>query len=240
MNTHTINTYSAPRNPKIFVLLAALLAFVVLISSCKDDDPAEGQAQVMIVNSASGSAAQDFYLDNVKVNSQAVAYSENSGYISTQSGDDRKAEFRNTGSTAVNWTSNVDINAGEKYTFFFTTSSNSSNSNGLVLKDDTAAPSSGKAKVRFVNLAQGYLTANLLITGGAAWASNTVFGTASDFMNVDPGTYSLQTNFSSNITSTANLGNFTLQAGKIYTIYTRGVLSGTASSAVAASIIVHN
>ncbi|HEY0670180.1 MAG TPA: DUF4397 domain-containing protein [Sphingobacteriaceae bacterium] len=242
MYTHTINSYTVSRNPKIFVLLAAFLAFVVLISSCNDDDPIEGQAEVMIVNSASGSAAQDFYLDDTKVNAQAVAYSQNSGYISTQSGDNRKAEFKNTGTTTVNWSSNVDIDAGEKYTFFFTNSSSASSTtnSGLMLEDDTTPPPSGKARVRFVNLAQGYTAANLLVIGGATWATNTTFGTASGFMNIDPGTYSLQTNLASNLTGTVSLGNFTLQAGKIYTIYTRGVLNGSASTAVGASLIVHN
>lgn len=240
MHTHTINSYTAPKNPRIFVLLAALLAFVVLISSCKKNDPVEGQAEIMIVNSASGSTAQDFYLDDAKVNSQAVAYSQNSGYITTQSGDNRKAEFKNSGTTTVTWTSTVDIDAGEKYTFFFTNSASSTSNGGLILKDDSSAPPSGKARVRFVNLAQGYTTANLLIIGGATWAANTTFGTASSYMNVDPGTYSLQTNLASNATTAVSLGNFTLQAGKIYTIYTRGVLNGSASTAVGASLIVHN
>lgn len=240
-----MKTYPSPRNPKIFVLFATLLAFGVLISSCKKTDNnavIKGEAQVMIVNSASGSTPQDFYLDNAKVNSQAVAYSQNSGYITTQPGDNRKAEFRTSGSATANWTSNVDLDAGEKYTFFFTGSSNASSGSysGLMLEDDDDAPSSGKARVRFVNLAQGYTTANLLITGGSTWATNTAFGTSSAFMEVTPGTYSLQTNLASNTTAAVNLGNFTLQAGKIYTIYTRGLLGGSASAAVAGTLIVHN
>ena len=241
MNTQTLNSYTSSRSPRIFVLLAALLAFVVLFSSCdKDDDPVEGNAQVMIVNSVSGSAAQDFYLDNVKVNSQAVAYSENSGYITTRSGDDRQAEFRTAGTATVNWSSEVDIDAGEKYTFFFTGSESPSSSGALMLEDDTSAPPPGKAKVRFVNLANGYTTANLLVTGGTAWAVNTVFVYASEYMSVNAGTYSLQTNLASNLSTAVSLGDFSLEAGKIYTIYTSGLLNGSASTAVVASIIAHN
>ena len=78
-------------------LLTGLVAAIMLLSSCSKDDNEmviQGEAKVMIVNAASGSQPQDFYLDNAKVNAEAVAYSQSTTYITTGAGNERKAEFR--------------------------------------------------------------------------------------------------------------------------------------------------
>lgn len=214
----------------------------MLVSSCSKDDTirVEGEAKVMVANSASGSQSQDFYLDGTKVNTSSVAYNESTSYITTDAGNGRKAEFRNSGSASANFTGNVDLAPGENYTFFYTSNVNGSGNSSAVFKDDRTSPSGNKAKVRFVNLAEGLASANLLITGGATLASNVAFGTASAFSEVDPGTFTLQTALSSSTVTSVNLGSFTLQSGKIYTIFTSGSLSGTVQTSVKAKLLVHN
>ena len=215
----------------------------MLVSSCmkdKGEPTITGTAKVMIVNAASGSTAQDFYLNDSKVNTQALAYSESTSYLSTDAGNSRKAEFRNAGSTTANFTGYVDLYPNENYTFFYTAKVDGSGNSSAVFKDDKASPTANKAKLRFVNLAEGFAVANLLVTGGANLASNVAFGTASDFLEVDPGTLTLQMVLATSASSSANLGAFTLEAGKIYTIYSSGSLIGTGQSSVSAKMIVHN
>lgn len=224
-------------------LLGGFIIISMLFSSCMKDNTEpiiEGTAKVMIVNAASGSVAQDFYLNNAKVNSQTVAYSESTSYISTDAGNSRKAEFRNTGSTTVNFSGYVDLFPNENYTFFYTGKVDGSGNSSAVFKDDNTNPSANKAKLRFVNLAEGFTSANLLVTGGATLASNIAFGTASSFSEIDPATLTLQTGLAVDASGSTNLGVFTLVAGKIYTIYTSGSLTGTAQSAVSAKMLVHN
>lgn len=230
-------------NYKFQGILGMLLGLTMVFSSCSKGDNeimVEGEAKVMIVNSAAGSQPQDFYLNGAKVTSSAVAYSQSTSYITTSAGKERKAEFKNAGSASANSTSSADLSAGENYTFFYTSNVNGSGNSSLFLKDETTSSSSGKAKVRFVNLAGGLASANLIVSGGATWASNIAFGTASGFSEVNPGTFTLQTALSSSTATTANLGSFTLQAGKIYTIYTSGLLTGSASTAVTAKMLIHN
>ncbi len=232
----TLNQLKAIRFVKI---LMCFIACAVIVSSCsKDDNDAmlSGEAKVMIVNSASGSAAQDFYLDNTKVNAQAVAYSQSTAYISTSAGYGRKGEFRNTGSASANFTGNVDILPGKNYTFFYITKADGTGNSSVVFSDETTSSSTTKARVRFINLAGGLSSANFLITGGSTLASNVAFGAASGYNDVDPGTISVQTALAAGGTASVNLGSFTLQAGKIYTIYTSGSLAAT----VSASLIAHN
>jgi len=224
-------------------LLTGLFAAVMLVTSCSKDDNElviSGEAKVMIVNGASGSQAQDFYLDNTKVNAEAVAYSQNTAYLTTAAGNGRKAEFKNSGSTNVNFTGYLDLAPNENYTIFYTGKADGSGNSSAAFKDDKSSPSPNKAKLRFVNLAEGLASANLLVTGGASFASNVAFGTASGFTEVDPGTFALQTVLSASTSTSVNLGSFTLQAGKIYTIYTSGSLTGSAQTAISAKMLVHN
>ncbi|MFA6944423.1 MAG: DUF4397 domain-containing protein [Pedobacter sp.] len=224
-------------------LLAGLVAATMLLSSCSKDNNEviiEGQVKVMIVNAASGSQAQDFYLDNSKVNTEAVAYSQSTSYISTGAGNERKAEFKNSGSASANFTGYVDLTQNENYTFFYTGKADGSGNSSAVFKDEKASPSANKAKVRFVNLAEGLASANLLVTGGIVFASNVAFGSASNFSEVDPGTFALQTVLTTSTSTSVDLGSFTLQAGKIYTIYTSGSLTGSTQSAISAKLLTHN
>jgi len=224
-------------------LLGGFIVLSMLVSSCMKDNAEpiiEGTAKVMIVNAASGSAAQDFYLNDSKVNSQAVAYSESTSYISTDAGNGRKGEFRNAGSTTVNFTGYVDLYPNENYTFFYTAKVDGAGNSSAVFKDEKTSPAANKAKLRFVNLAEGFAGANLLISGGATLASNIAFGTASNFSEVDPGTLTLQIALATGTSNAANLGAFTLEAGKIYTIYTSGSLTGTGQSALSAKMLVNN
>lgn len=220
-------------------ILMSFIAGAIILSSCSKDDNEDllsGEAKVKIVNSASGSVAQDFYLDNTKVNAEAVAYSQSTGYIVTPAGYGRKAEFKNSGSTTANFTGYVDIMPNKNYTFFYTTKADGTGSGSAVFSDEITSSSTTKARVRFVNLASGLNSANFLITGGATLASNIAFGAASAYNDIDPGTISLQAALAAGGSTSANLGNFTLQAGKVYTIYTSGSLTAT----VSAGLITHN
>lgn len=226
------------RKPRLNKVLLGVLAILMVSGSCKKDNNdviLEGDAKVMVVHAAEGSPDQDFYLDNTKVNVEAIAYNESTAYIATPAGYGRKAEFKNSGSETVNFTGNVDLLPERSYTFFYTTRADGTENSSAVFADETVS-SASKAKVRFVNLAGGFTNADLLIAGGSSLVSNISFATASNFIELDPGTIAFQTVLSSGTGGSFDIGTFTLAAGKIYTIYTSGSLTST----VSAHLITHN
>ncbi len=220
----------------IFIALTVLTVFIASCSKNEDDPILTGEAKVMVVNAASGSSAQDFYLDSAKINTEAVAYSQSTAYVTTPAGYNRRAEFRNSGTTTVNFTGNLDIFPNQSYTFFYTTKADGTGNSSAVFTDETTSSSTTKARVRFVNLASGLTAANLIIAEGSTIASNIAFGSGSQYSDVNPGTINLQTALAAGGTASLDLGSFTLQAGKIYTVYTSGSLTST----VTASLITHN
>jgi hypothetical protein len=220
--------FTHSRNFKyLFIILLTLAA---MLPSCSKNDNNDLNANVMIVNSFEGSAAQDFYLNSAKVNTQAVAYAQSSSYISTASGD-KVAEFKNTGSAQANATSNTTLEGGKYYTFYYTGSGSSSQT--AKTEDDMSAPPSGKCKVRYINLnANGSSNIDFSFNG-TKLGSNLAYKSASSFTVMDPGTLT----FKILTAGTTNLVfdmPVTLQAGKIYTLWASG------STVLTSHLIAHN
>src|SRR5476651_1259199 len=134
----------------LFVVIA-----VAALSSCKKDDTVAANtsttasAYLMITNAAEGSASQDLLIDNADLSGSTVAYTQSSGYIAVPAGN-HTAQFVTTGTTTVNSSTTLSLQAGQYYSVYYSGSSTSSASSSS--SDDLSAPSSGKAKVRFVNL----------------------------------------------------------------------------------------
>jgi hypothetical protein len=212
-------------------LFALLLGLVVILPSCKkNDSDTDVNANVMLVNSFEGSAAQDLYLNSTKVNSQAVAYGQSSGYISTTSGD-KVVELKNTGSTSVNTASTANLEGGKYYTFFYSGSGSSSSSTKT--EDDMTPPPSGKCKVRYVNLNSTGSSNVDFSLNGAKLGSALTFKSASSFSVLDPGAYTFKVMTAGTSTLLFDLP-VTLQAGKIYTIWASG------NTVLSSHIITHN
>jgi hypothetical protein len=220
-------------NGNLKSMFAILLGLVIILPSCKKDSDSDLDlnANVMIVNSVQGSAAQDFYLNGAKINTQAVAYSQTNGYISTSSGN-KTAEFKNSGSSTVTATSSGNLEPGKYYTFYFT-GSGSSNGSTAVTEDDMTPPPSGKSKVRYVNLNASSTTSADLVLNTTKLASNIAYKSASAFTTVDAGVHTFQVMVAGTSTLSFNFP-VTLQAGKIYTIWASG------SAASNAYVVTHN
>lgn len=215
----------------LFVTSAALLFLSLGLSSCKknNDENQMGTSAVIAVNAASSaSTAQDFYVNNVKMNSSTLAYSQNTGYLSVQNANN--VQFRSAGTSNVSASSAVSFEAGKRYSVFFTDDAS------IVYKEnDQTAPSSGKARVRFVNLSQALSSKlDVGLSAGAKIVSDLAFKAASAYNEVNAATtFSLYTAGSTNILLNVPV---TIQAGKIYTIY----FTGTTTTAVNYQVVVEN
>ncbi len=86
----------------------------------------------------------------------------------------------------------------------------------LVLTDDSTAPASGKAHVRFVHLSPNAPAVDVAVTGGAVVFGNKAFKDYTAFTPLDAGTYNLEVRVAGTSTVALPLPGITLQAGKIY------------------------
>jgi len=217
--------------PNLFILL--LVGLTAAFTSCTKDNGSgnTATAHVRIVNAFDGSASQDLYLDNVKLNSSAVAYAQNTDYLSAMAGS-HNAKFTNSGSATANVAFSVSLQASNYYTIYYTT--NDTTKSAFVTHDNaTAAPSTGKAKVRFVQLSSAAAsTVDFGIASSTKLATNLAYKVMSDYYEVDANTsFSLYASGSQSVLLSIPTS---VQAGKIYTVYVSGATALTLSAHVIA------
>ncbi|WP_201977433.1 DUF4397 domain-containing protein [Hymenobacter rubidus] len=226
--------------------LQAVLPATMLLAACsKSDTPAPAPAdtgKVTFINAASHIAPTTlkFLVDNAEKASQA--YGGNSGYQSINTGNHT---LQVAAGTQTAFSTALVVEKDKSYTFVASPSASSSSTNGLTFTDDLTAPSTGKARIRVINLGQGVATpvrisqVTSTVTGPvvADIVTGVALNTASAFTEFTPGTYALSI-LDNSATAGANplaqigdgsgsgTGTKNYEAGKIYTV----VFSGTNGS----------
>ncbi|WP_229802138.1 DUF4397 domain-containing protein [Pontibacter akesuensis] len=217
---------------------------VMFFTSCEDDDDdldlQEEQANVMVVHASPDAPGVDLYVDDAKVNSSALNYPNNTGYLEVEEGD-RNFKVTAAGAGLGNPVIDADVmlDADKNYTVF--AAGRLANIEPVVLEDNLAAPAAGKAHVRFVHLAPDAPNVDVVVQGGPTLFSDLQFKEATAFTPVDAGSYTLEVQpvGTDNAAVTATV---MLQSGKIYTIFAKGLLSPPAgnNNALGAEVIVNN
>jgi hypothetical protein len=218
-NMKTYLNFKSPKTLSILFAAFALLSFGITGCNKNDDTEVTGTAYVKAVNSAEASAPQDFYVDDSKQSTTALAYTQATSYSTVNAGT-RNIQFKTSGTATVNVSGGVFLNPGSYSTFYY-----SGDNTAVAVQDDNTSPQSGKARVRFINLSSAINNSvDFGITAGAKIVTNLAYKTASAYNEVDAATsFSLYAAGSSTATLTIPT---TIQAGKIYTI----VISGNAAA----------
>jgi hypothetical protein len=227
-----MKTYFNLKNPKtLSILFAAFVLLSIGLTACNKNTETEvtGTAYIKAVNSAEASAPQDFYVDDTKLNTTAMAYTQATAYGTVNAGT-HNIQFRTSGTTTVNVSGGLYLNPGTYSTIYY-----ASDNTGVAVQDDNTTPPSNKARVRFINLSSainnsvdfGLSSTNKIIT-------NLAYKTASTYSDVDAAT-SFQLYAAGSSTATLSIPT-TIQAGKIYTI----VISGTTTATITYTVYVQN
>ena len=108
--------------------------------------------------------------------------------------------------------------------------------------DSTSNPMapSPQARVMAIHASPDAPAVDVAVTGGPVLFANKAFQQYTAFTPVDAGTYNLEVRPAGSGTVVLALPGIALQAGKIYTVFAKGFLSGTGAQALGAQIIVNN
>ena len=224
-----------------FPLLAMALFATVSLASCGSDDnpnplaPAAA-ARVMAVHASPDAPAVDLLVDGA-VAGTGLAFPNNTAYLNVAAGTRNvKVNVAGTTNTVIN--ADVPVAGGTSYTVF--ASDVAASIGAVVLTDDLTAPASGKAHVRFVHLSPDAPAVDVAVQGGPVLFANKAFKQYTAFTPVDAGTYNLEVRPAGTTTVALPLNGIVLQAGKIYTVFAKGLLNGAGAQALGAQIIVNN
>lgn len=259
---------------KLGLLSASLL--ILLSTSCKKTDYLNVNAadrsalvaHVSFVNARPVNASIQFWVYTTQVTKTALAINTKNDYLDTQFGDVQinftegtntsykaSREFGNSATFTTTGGPNGPI-ANYYHTVFAVKNTKATADSLILFYDDLSAPASGKAKIRFVNLAPGTPNVDFGVTGQPALFTNTAYGRAGGsvlsgtglstwsigpFITLDAGTFNFSVTQSSDHSALGiqndKLTNVSLAAGKIYTIYINGT---PGSTAIGATILAHN
>ncbi len=227
----------------ILLATAAMLFSSLAFVSCKKEKKEE--ARVLVTHASPDAPGVDLLVDNQKVNATALTFPNSTGYLTVNAGTRNiKVNAAGTSTTVIN--ADVPFLKDKNYSLF---AYNQLASIGAVLvEDDLTAPASGKAHVRFFHLSPGAPAVTVGVLNGDVFTpvfSNRSFETQATananqaFTPVDAGTYTFDVRVAGTSNSVLTLTGINLQAGKIYTVFARGIV-GNSTTPLGVTIIANN
>ncbi len=227
-------------NKHKFLILSAILASF-LIFGCNEDDnnvtsptPTESNSYVQVIHSSPDAPGVDLLVDNTIVGNN-LTFPNNTGYLTVTSGT-RNIKVNVTGTTTTAIEANLNFEAENYYSIYAV--NNVANIEPLVIQDDLTAPASGKAHVRFLHLSPNAPAVDITLPDGTVVFSDQSFKDFTDFIPLDSGTYDLQVRLAGTDTVVLDLNGISLEEGKIYSVFAKGLVNGSGEQALGAEIIV--
>lgn len=224
---------------KISIFASALfVTSIALLSSCKDEAlDVKSQASILVTHASPDAPGVDLLVDNTKLNSSALTFPNNTGYILADAGM-RNIKVNVTGTSTTVIEADLDLTKDMNYSVFAVDSV--SKISAVVVTDDLTAPAAGKAHVRFIHLSPNAPAVDVAVaSSGAVVFGNKAFKEYTAFTPLDAGTYNLDVRVAGTSTVALVLPAITLESGKIYTVFAKGFLGGTGSQELGAEIIVN-
>ncbi len=200
-------------------------------------DLSAGSSNVMVIHASPDAPPVDLLVDDSKVNTTGLPFPQNTGYLAVSAGDRNfKVNAEGTSTTVIDATTML-APSGDYSIFAVDVLANIM---PLVLEDNLSAPAAGKAHVRFLHLSPDAPEVDITLPDGTIVFGQYEFKETSAFTPLDAGTYDLEVRVSGTSTVALNLDNINLESGKIYTVFAKGLLSGSGDQALGAEIIVNN
>lgn len=224
----------------LFLTIAAL----ALLGSCKKDEPAVETAKVNVIHASPDAPGVDLLVDNNKVNTSPLTFPNATGYLTVNAGT-RNIKVNAAGTTTSVINANLAFTKDKNYSVY---AINSVASIGAIMvEDNLAAPATGQAHIRFLHLVPDAPAVTVGTLSGGTFTpvfSNRSFETQTTatanqaFTPVPAGTYTFDVRVMG--VSVLNVPGVALTAGKIYTVFAKGLVAGTGAQALGAQIVTHN
>ncbi|EOR93000.1 hypothetical protein ADIARSV_3852 [Arcticibacter svalbardensis MN12-7] len=219
-----------------------LLAASTLLTSCLKDNSDDAQDQpyaaVSFTQAAASQPSVGIFVDGSAYFS-ALLLGEFTGYYNAGIGN--RLITTAVGGTSSKLSEQTVTFEDAKYYSIFTANKSAENDSisTWVVEDSFTTPTTGKAKVRFVQLSPGTNTFDVSIVGGASLFSTKAFKSASEFKEIDPADVVKfavrETGASADAVETSDTK---IVAGNFYTIVLAGQVNGASTKVLKAFVTV--
>jgi hypothetical protein len=218
-------------------ITAALCVSVLALSSCTENPAPTPKSSVLVTHASYDAPGVDLLVDNTVINTSALTYPNNTGYIELNAGTRNiKVNAAGTSTTVIE----EDINFEENKDYSLFAANTLSAIEAVLTEDNLATPASGNAHVRFMHLSPDAPAVDVAVDGGAVVFADFSFKEISVFTPLPAGSYDLEVRLAGTTTVALDLAPITLDAGKIYTVFAKGSVAGSGATALGAQIIANN
>jgi len=230
----------------LFLLNMLALVLPSLVSCSKADDtatPTNTDIQLQVVNLSPDSYPVGLYQNNLRITATNYSYNTAPAYFYLNSTAYPLQVRITRGDSLLLYTNDsLKFNNNTRYSLFFIGLFSDNTLKPLYTVDDTASlPPVGKGgKLRFINASPRSRGLDIWANGSLA-IENTNLGIVSKYITLPAGNYSFKvyaTGTSAN--SLTSLDRVTIQDGRLYTLYSRGMIGRTDSASFSLAVIQNN
>ena len=211
------------------ISITILFISFLIISCAKDNTGSNATANIMLVNASPDVAFVDAFSGTTQINPSAIPYGGVTEYLSVPT-ENKVFTFKENPSAATLCSSSTfNLLENKKYTIFIT--DYASQAKILQQEDNSPAPASGKTNFRMMHLSPNTAAVDFIFRSGAdsIAISNKTFRQTPDLLAIDGKTYDIRAKLTGTQTVVAQINNVSLNSGKVYTLFLKG-LSGTSGA----------
>jgi hypothetical protein len=220
---------------RTLTMLVSSALCAAVISSCSKTET-KTTANVLMVHASPSVPVTKITTDEAAPYSGNLAYGMNTGYVRLESGNRNiKMLLQDTAML----TTAIPLEADRYYSVFLIDTGSSIST--LVLNDNLDKPAGNQSRLRFIHLSPNGVPVDVLITRTDDTVfKNKKFKEVTDFTTFNPGVYRMHIRRSGTVDTMIHIPTFTLSAGKIYTLFLKGLDSTTGKTAASSTLIQHN
>lgn len=212
------------------IVASAVMAITIIgarPSSAAVLQPNVPLANVRIVHASPDAPAVDVYLNGERW-FRNVRFNAITGYVTPRAGDTQlQVVPRNRSLEQGPVLVDIPLQLGEGKAYTFAIAGMADKLSAPFFFDDLNAPGKGRAKVRFIHLSPGAPPVDVTLPedGNAKLALGVEFGKASDYVEIDAGTFEVSVRPAGSADEVLG-SRQTFEAGRVYTLYATGLASG--------------
>ena len=222
----------------LFMAVVAVM-LIPMLSSCGKDTAASPQGlntRLAIINASPDRFPVYFYQNYLIQNKAPFTYNTVPAYFYLTSLITPTQLRLQT--NAIIYTKTDSMRTNCTYSMFVTGLVAEKTDTVIFTVDTASAPTLGRGKIRFVNAAAHAVTLDVYANNTKAFGA-TAFKSVSKFIELPAGVYDFSLYATGTSTLLSHLPNTTIQDGRLYTLYAKGVV-GRADSAVFTAAIIIN
>ncbi|MCY1542998.1 hypothetical protein D9M68_787830 [compost metagenome] len=221
-------------------LFAFSLFFVALtLSACKKTAmPDFTVSYLRVINTAPNLATYNVYANTLKVNAAPLPFGGTTTYQQFKPGT-QDFKFTSAGDIQSLLDKKIELENAEVYSLYLI--GQEAQLDAFWIKDIMPDPKSDKAFIKFVNISPDAPIMSLSLKDGDQLIGNKAYKEASEFIAIEPKTYSFEFKSAIDGTVETSLNDVELVAGRYYTLITRGLRQpGVNEQPLSAQSILNN